>query len=188
MGIISGSVSFRGRFGDHFRVGDHFGVGIISGIVQIPIILLTCLSTNLSKQTEFPHYSFWNNDLSILLALRDLPTLNICLVKFRHLATVFSSLFFPLAEKFPVLACLAFMLKGLLLPGFSGNTKIKPISRHCYTLKIDTDRSRLPIVCLFMACFFLRIVGKAKIYCLCSARLGRDVKHRRSNIRRNGTY
>ena len=25
MGIISGSVSFRGRFGDHFRVGDHFG-------------------------------------------------------------------------------------------------------------------------------------------------------------------
>ena len=31
MGIISGSVSFRGRFGDHFRVGDHFGVEIISG-------------------------------------------------------------------------------------------------------------------------------------------------------------
>ena len=27
--------SFRGRFGDHFRVGDHFGVGIISGAVQI---------------------------------------------------------------------------------------------------------------------------------------------------------
>ena len=26
--------SFRGRFGDHFRVGDHFGVGIISGAVQ----------------------------------------------------------------------------------------------------------------------------------------------------------
>ena len=25
MGIISGSGSFRGRFGDHFRVGDHFG-------------------------------------------------------------------------------------------------------------------------------------------------------------------
>ena len=35
MGIISGSGSFRGRFGDHFRVGDHFGVGIISGAVQI---------------------------------------------------------------------------------------------------------------------------------------------------------
>ena len=35
MGIILGSVSFRGRFGDHFRVGDHFGVGIISGAVQI---------------------------------------------------------------------------------------------------------------------------------------------------------
>ena len=35
MGIISGSVSFQGRFGDHFRVGDHFGVGIISGAVQI---------------------------------------------------------------------------------------------------------------------------------------------------------
>ena len=28
--------SFRGRFGDHFRVGDHFGVGIISGAVQNP--------------------------------------------------------------------------------------------------------------------------------------------------------
>ena len=26
--------SFRGRFGDHFRVEDHFGVGIISGAVQ----------------------------------------------------------------------------------------------------------------------------------------------------------
>ena len=36
MGIISGSGSFRGRFGDHFRVGDHFGVGIISGAVQTP--------------------------------------------------------------------------------------------------------------------------------------------------------
>ena len=38
MGIISGSVLFRGRFGDHFRVGDHFGVdlGIISGAVQYP--------------------------------------------------------------------------------------------------------------------------------------------------------
>ena len=38
MGIISGSVSFRGRFGDHFSVGDHFGVdlGIISvlGIIS----------------------------------------------------------------------------------------------------------------------------------------------------------
>ena len=34
MGIISGSGSFQGRFGDHFRVGDHFGVGIISGAVQ----------------------------------------------------------------------------------------------------------------------------------------------------------
>ena len=34
MGIISGSGSFRGQFGDHFRVGDHFGVGIISGAVQ----------------------------------------------------------------------------------------------------------------------------------------------------------
>ena len=32
LGIISGSVSFRGRFEDHFRVGDHFGVGIISGL------------------------------------------------------------------------------------------------------------------------------------------------------------
>ena len=35
MGIISGLGSFRGQFGDHFRVGDHFGVGIISGAVQI---------------------------------------------------------------------------------------------------------------------------------------------------------
>ena len=34
MGIISGSGSFRGRFGDHFRVGDPFGVGITSGAVQ----------------------------------------------------------------------------------------------------------------------------------------------------------
>ena len=39
MGIISGSGSFRGRFGDHFRVGDHFAVGIISGAVQIPILV-----------------------------------------------------------------------------------------------------------------------------------------------------
>ena len=35
MGIISGLGSFRGQFGDHFRVEDHFGVGIISGAVQI---------------------------------------------------------------------------------------------------------------------------------------------------------
>ena len=35
MAIISGSGSFWGRFGDHFRVGDHFGVGIISGAVQL---------------------------------------------------------------------------------------------------------------------------------------------------------
>ena len=35
MGIISGLGSFRGQFGDHFRVGDHFGVGIISGAVQV---------------------------------------------------------------------------------------------------------------------------------------------------------
>ena len=34
MGIISGSVSFLGRFGDLFRVGDHFGVGIISGLYR----------------------------------------------------------------------------------------------------------------------------------------------------------
>ena len=37
MGIISGLGSFRGQFGDHFRVGDHFGVGIISGAVQIAL-------------------------------------------------------------------------------------------------------------------------------------------------------
>ena len=36
VGIISGSGSFRGQFGDHFRVGDHFWVGIISGAVQQP--------------------------------------------------------------------------------------------------------------------------------------------------------
>ena len=35
MGIISGLGSFRGLFGDHFRVGDHCGVGIISGAVQM---------------------------------------------------------------------------------------------------------------------------------------------------------
>ena len=34
MGIISGSGSFQGRYGDHFRVGDHFGLGNISGAVQ----------------------------------------------------------------------------------------------------------------------------------------------------------
>ena len=38
MGIISGLGSFRGQFGDHFRVGDHFGVGIISGAVQTPLL------------------------------------------------------------------------------------------------------------------------------------------------------
>ena len=41
MGIISGLGSFRGQFGDHFRVGDHFGVGIISGAVQNPTITKT---------------------------------------------------------------------------------------------------------------------------------------------------
>ncbi len=35
LGIISGSGSFQGQFGDQFGVGDHFGVGIISGAVQI---------------------------------------------------------------------------------------------------------------------------------------------------------
>ena len=74
------------------------------------------------------------------------------------------------------------MLKGLLVPGFSGNTNV---NRYSYTLKIDTDRSRLLIVSLFVACFLLRIIGKAKIFCLCSARLGGDVKRRRSNIHRN---
>ena len=34
VGIISGSGSFQGQFGDHFGVGDHFRVGIISGAVQ----------------------------------------------------------------------------------------------------------------------------------------------------------
>ena len=37
--------SFRGRFGDHFRVGDHFGVGINSGAVQI--------TANLSSEKDF---------------------------------------------------------------------------------------------------------------------------------------
>ena len=41
MGIISGLVSFRGQFGDHFRVGDHFGVGIISGAVHISLLTMT---------------------------------------------------------------------------------------------------------------------------------------------------
>ena len=39
MGIISGLGSFRGQFGDHFRVRDHFGVGIISGAVQSSAVL-----------------------------------------------------------------------------------------------------------------------------------------------------
>ena len=34
LGIISGSGSFQGQFGDHFGIGDHFMVGIISGAVQ----------------------------------------------------------------------------------------------------------------------------------------------------------
>ena len=37
MGIISGSGSFRGRFGDHFRVGDHFGVDHF-GVGQSPFL------------------------------------------------------------------------------------------------------------------------------------------------------
>ena len=74
------------------------------------------------------------------------------------------------------------MRKGLLVAGFSGNTNV---NHHSYTLKIDTDRSPLLIVSLFVACFLLRIVGKVKIFCLCSARLGGDVKRPRSNIRRN---
>ena len=47
MGIISWSGSFRGRFGDHFRVGDHFGVGIISGAVQISQTLKFLIFVNL---------------------------------------------------------------------------------------------------------------------------------------------
>ena len=35
LGIISGSGSFQGQFGDHFGVGDYFVVGIISGAVHI---------------------------------------------------------------------------------------------------------------------------------------------------------
>ena len=46
MGIISGLGSFRGQFGDHFRVGDHFGVGIISGAVQAPSVSLEAGSFN----------------------------------------------------------------------------------------------------------------------------------------------
>ena len=38
LGIISGSGSFQGQFGDHFGVADHFGVGIISGAVQISVV------------------------------------------------------------------------------------------------------------------------------------------------------
>ena len=44
MGIISGLGSFRGQFGDHFRVGDHFGVGIISGAVQVSRCTLRSLA------------------------------------------------------------------------------------------------------------------------------------------------
>ena len=41
--------SFRGQFGDHFRVGDHFGVGIISGGCTIPakIIVIVLLGITL---------------------------------------------------------------------------------------------------------------------------------------------
>ena len=51
MGIISGLGSFRGQFGDHFRVGDHFGVGIISGAVQRSQFF-SQVKSNL-KRTEF---------------------------------------------------------------------------------------------------------------------------------------
>ena len=34
MEIILASGSFRGQFGDHFRVGNDFGVRVISGAVQ----------------------------------------------------------------------------------------------------------------------------------------------------------
>ena len=36
-----GSVSFQGRFGDHFRVGDHFG-----GCTGRPILLITSMITD----------------------------------------------------------------------------------------------------------------------------------------------
>ena len=56
VGIISGSASFWGRFGDHFRVGDHFGVGIISGVVQCTRSK-TKQSIKVTKQRTHSHVS-----------------------------------------------------------------------------------------------------------------------------------
>ena len=64
MGIILGSISFRGRFGNHFRVGDHFGVGIISGAVD-HILLIFMQKTRPGKQVriievnaDIPHLNY----------------------------------------------------------------------------------------------------------------------------------
>ena len=59
MGIISGLESFRGRFGDHFRVADHFGVGIISGAVQLNKAYMKEL---LSVIIPYSFYSVKNNN------------------------------------------------------------------------------------------------------------------------------
>ena len=58
MEIISGSGSFRGRFGDHFRVGDHFGVGIISRTVQTSLFCMKAeegLYISLLVEADFTH-------------------------------------------------------------------------------------------------------------------------------------
>ena len=41
---IPGSVSFWGRFRDHFRIGDDFGVGIISEAVQVKEMIFLFIS------------------------------------------------------------------------------------------------------------------------------------------------
>ena len=48
----------------------------------------------------------------------------------------------------------------------NGNTNIEPTFRHSYPLKIDTKCIKQKS--FLLPCFFLRIGGEAKIFCLCS--------------------
>ena len=80
MGIISGSGSFRGQFGDHFRVGDHFAVGIISGAVQMTFGRLDRKANVIVRKrriiiffyTPTLHENHKNHELTSLNSTRDL--------------------------------------------------------------------------------------------------------------------
>ena len=68
MGIISGLGSFRGQFGDHFRVRDpfrvrdHFGVGIISGAVQVQDAMI-------SDVIIYPETDISRTDVGLCMAM-----------------------------------------------------------------------------------------------------------------------